>query len=89
MDSLWSDHEEIVRVIKEHAREMNEPASSHVLHKWDDMCKPLMEKVGVFVHGVLLDLILRDYKELVERYMRKMRKSYARMYFLDLDDDEM
>lgn len=36
-----------------------------------------------FIHEVVVELLIRDVEGLVERYLRKMRKAFARMEWED------
>ncbi|CAM9550711.1 unnamed protein product [Chrysoparadoxa australica] len=45
-----------------------------------------LDVVATFMSKVILNIILRDVENLLDRYLRKMRKSFARMYW---DDDVM
>jgi hypothetical protein len=41
--------------------------------------------ISDFMREVICELVLRDIEQLLERYMRKMRKSFSRMYW---DEDQ-
>jgi hypothetical protein len=43
-----------------------------------------MNFTSQFIRDVVCELLLRDTEYLLDRYMRKMRKSFSRMYW---DDD--
>mmetsp|Transcript_61403 Transcript_61403/g.168575 ORF Transcript_61403/g.168575 Transcript_61403/m.168575 type:complete len:530 (-) Transcript_61403:189-1778(-) len=50
--------------------------------------KCLLEVSKIF-HDVMCEMIWRDLQRLLERYLRKMRKSFARMYWDDdIEDDD-
>lgn len=45
-------------------------------------------KISAFLRDVLCELLLRDTEQLLERYLIKTRKSFARMYWEDVVEEE-
>ena len=45
-------------------------------------------QIGRFFRDVVSWLVMKDFQFLLERYLRKMRKSFARLPEMDLDDDD-
>ena len=46
-----------------------------------------LDEVSRSFNNVVCEILLRDIQNLIERYLRKMRKSFARMYWDEADDD--
>ena len=58
------------------------------LHARPQVRKCLLEVSKIF-RDVMCEMIWRDLQRLLERYLRKMRKSFARMYWDDdIEDDD-
>jgi hypothetical protein len=45
-------------------------------------------QIGRFFRDVVSWLVMKDFQFLLERYLRKMRKSFARLPEMDLGDDD-
>jgi hypothetical protein len=42
-----------------------------------------LKSISFFMRDVICEVLLRDTEFLLERYLRKMRKSFSRMYWDD------
>lgn len=83
----WSlDVETEYKSLKETPNSQNDYHLKHRLLVLEEVLSEL-QIISCFIRDVVCEILLRDTEFLLERYMRKMRKSFSRMYWDDEAED--